>query len=458
MQMRGSRLCRAAASPGRCLRSSGSSWRQAGLCCRRRRCSCRASFSSFGTAVGRDRCGTGPPSAAATRWYSTKTLDSAIAPAASTGEAAGHRRYRAPPPRPGSARCYSQRPRTGSAGYCAWCGGEMSKALNTPVRSPDISTTSAPSMATSVPVPMAMPDIGRRQCRRVVDAVADKGQRATGSRSRSSAATLPSGSTSATTMSMPSSRGDGFGGALVVAGDHRHRQAHARAARRWPRASSGLIGSATANHGRDLPVDRRIERGLALLLQPRQPWSATRRSQSPSRCISRSAPTRTVAAVHRRRHAEAGHRAEPRSHGRLFSPRCLGRAHDRLGNRVFRLRLDGGHDAQHLGLVQAPAPPEIGHLRPPGGQRAGLVEGHDPRLAQHLQRIALAKQHAHFGRPPGADHDRGRRRQPHRAGAGDDQHRHPGDQRKAKRRIRAEDQPDQHVSAASTITAGTNQR
>ena len=53
---------------------------------------------------------------------------------------------------------------------------------------------------------------------------------------------------------------------------------------------------------------------------------------------------------------------------------------------------------------------------------------------------------------PGADHDRGRRGQPHGAGAGDDQHRHRGDQREGERRLGAEDQPDEKVSAAMAIT------
>ena len=60
-----------------------------------------------------------------------------------------------------------------------------------------------------------------------------------------------------------------------------------------------------------------------------------------------------------------------------------------------------------------------------------------------MQRFTLAKQHAEFGATPGADHDRGRRRQPHGTGAGNDQHRHGVDQGKGQRRFRAEYQPDQ---------------
>ena len=61
-----------------------------------------------------------------------------------------------------------------------------------------------------------------------------------------------------------------------------------------------------------------------------------------------------------------------------------------------------------------------------------------------MQRIALAEQHAHFGGAPGAHHDRGRCRQAHRAGAGNDQHRYTGHQRQTQRRIRPKRQPDQN--------------
>ena len=61
-------------------------------------------------------------------------------------------------------------------------------------------------MATSVPVPMAMPEVGQGQRRRVVDAVADHGDAVAGGLQRArSRATLSSGRTSATTRSTPTS-------------------------------------------------------------------------------------------------------------------------------------------------------------------------------------------------------------------------------------------------------------
>ena len=62
------------------------------------------------------------------------------------------------------------------------------------------------------------------------------------------------------------------------------------------------------------------------------------------------------------------------------------------------------------------------------GQRAGLVDDQRVDLLQPLQRLGVLDQHAQPGAAADADHDRHRRGQAQRAGAGDDQHRHGGDQ------------------------------
>ena len=95
---------------------------------------------------------------------------------------------------------------------------------------------------------------------------------------------------------------------------------------------------------------------------------------------------------------------------------------------MLGLALDGGNQRQHLVMLEIVVEDEIGQRRLALGQRAGLVEGDDPGVAQLLQRFALAEQHAQFGGAAGADHDRGRRGQAHGTGAGDDQHRHGIDQ------------------------------
>ena len=75
-------------------------------------------------------------------------------------------------------------------------------------------------------------------------------------------------------------------------------------------------------------------------------------------------------------------------------------------------------------------------------QGAGLVDGDHIGIAERLERIAAAEQHAHFGGAAGADHDRGRRGKAHGAGTGDDEHRNRIDERKGQGRIGPEHEPD----------------
>jgi hypothetical protein len=96
---------------------------------------------------------------------------------------------------------------------------------------------------------------------------------------------------------------------------------------------------------------------------------------------------------------------------------------------VFGAAFDRSDEAQDLALLEAVADHQIGQFRAAKSQRSGLVEGDHLSVAQALERVALAEQHAHFGRPAGADHDRGRGGQPHGAGTGDDQHGDRIDQR-----------------------------
>ena len=106
-------------------------------------------------------------------------------------------------------------------------------------------------------------DIGRGKRRRVVDAVADEGDAAAGPCRRVTASTLPSGSTSATTSSMPSVRGDRLRRAAVVAGDHRDLQPHG-VQRRDGGGRRRLHRIGHRDDGGEPAVDGGIERRLAL--------------------------------------------------------------------------------------------------------------------------------------------------------------------------------------------------
>ena len=81
------------------------------------------------------------------------------------------------------------------------------------------------------------------------------------------------------------------------------------------------------------------------------------------------------------------------------------------------------------------------HLRLAFGQRAGLVDHQRVDLLHPLQRFGVLDQHAGLRAAADADHDRHRRGQAERAGAGDDQHAHGRDQAEGQARLGPEQRP-----------------
>ena len=80
-------------------------------------------------------------------------------------------------------------------------------------------------------------------------------------------------------------------------------------------------------------------------------------------------------------------------------------------------------------------------LRLAFGQRAGLVDDQRVDLFHALERFGVLDQHAGLRAAADADHDRHRRGEAQRAGAGDDQHAHRGDQAVGEARLRPEHRP-----------------
>ena len=70
----------------------------------------------------------------------------------------------------------------------------------------------------------------------------------------------------------------------------------------------------------------------------------------------------------------------------------------------------------------------FGYFRHTPRQRAGLVKDHERKVSGLFQTLAALDEQPIFGSLARAHHDGGRRGQPHRARAGDDQHRHGADQ------------------------------
>ena len=102
--------------------------------------------------------------------------------------------------------------------------------------------------------------------------------------------------------------------------------------------------------------------------------------------------------------------------------------------RMRRSLLERRRDAQEPLARYAFNGHHVGHRGLALGQRAGLVDDQCAQAPGVLERGRVADQHARLRATSGADHDRGRRGQPERAGTGDDQHRDRVDQRRAPRR------------------------
>ena len=107
----------------------------------------------------------------------------------------------------------------------------------------------------------------------------------------------------------------------------------------------------------------------------------------------------------------------------------LGRVHHGARQRVFAAALHARHRSEDSGLGQGWFHVKRYQSWLSHGQRAGLVERHGIDLVRHFQRLGVLDQNAVLGGHARPGHDRGGRRQPQRARAGNHQHRHGVDQR-----------------------------
>ena len=125
--------------------------------------------------------------------------------------------------------------------------------------------------------------------------------------------------------------------------------------------------------------------------------------------------------------------------GRQLTELPAGGARHCLGNRMLGGVLDRTGEAQDVGTRGSVQRRDLDELELALGDRAGLVE-HDRRdLPCLLEHPGSLDQNPELGAASGADHQRGRRREPERARARDDEN---GDRRRERRRRRgAEDEP-----------------
>ena len=238
---------------------------------------------------------------------------------------------------------------------------------------------------------------------------------------------------------MPSRAGDRAGGARAVAG--RHDDAEAERVQRRER-----------RRGRRLHrVGDRDEAGEAR--RRRRPPSPSRRRRGGRR---RSGPRRAVdaepghhpgvaerdgAAVDAAAHPEAGQRLEVLDRRERRAAR-LGAARRSPRRAGARSRARGS--AARRSTSASSWPGAASTAASSGRPRVRVPVLSTTRVstaAKRLQRLGVADQHAGLRAAPGRGHDRDRRREAERAGAGDDQHRDRRDQRVGERRRRAPERP-----------------
>ena len=271
-----------------------------------------------------------------------------------------------------------------------------------------------------------MPDVGRGQRRRVVDAVAghrhDCALRAGG---RWTTSAFRSGSTSASTSSMPSFCATASAVRAVVAGQHHDRSpARCKLRERLRRRRLDRIGDTDQSPSR-LSVDG--DEHHRLPLAPK--LVCARRGTAPRVDAELGAGGRRCPSAT----ASAGHTAATTpfpvtdwksvGRGRLNAAR-LRAVHDRRRQRMLAASLEARGEPQQVALVERRATGTTdAQPRLALGQRPGLVDDQRVDLLQDFERLGVPDQHAGERAASGADHDRHRRRQPERARAGDDEDR-----------------------------------
>ncbi len=135
-----------------------------------------------------------------------------------------------------------------------------------PPRSPFTSVTPALSIATSVPVPMAMPTSAAARAGASFTPSPAMATTRPSSRSRRISACLSAGSTSATTSAMSSLPGDRLGRGAVVAGQHDDAQPEgAQATQRLRRRRLDRVGD--GDHPGGAAFDRQIQHRRAIAPQ-----------------------------------------------------------------------------------------------------------------------------------------------------------------------------------------------
>ena len=257
------------------------------------------------------------------------------------------------------------------------------------------------------------------------------------------ASALPSGRTSARTRSMPAARAIASAVrrlspvSMTTSSPSRWSSATASTEPGLERVGDGDDGRPAARRGRRRPASCR-PRPARRRRPAATPTSIPAASRKPG---ATDQDRRPVDGRPDARHRRSPRRRSPRAgRGRASrSPRARWRRRADARSRARRPRRARGARSS------AGAPAARTTSRDPRlalGERAGLVEHDRPDRAEPLERLGVAEQDAGLGALARADHDRGRRGEPERAGAGDDQDGDGVEQREVEGGRRADDEPD----------------
>ncbi len=271
-------------------------------------------------------------------------------------------------------------------------------ARATPRRSPLISVTPAVSIATSVPVPMAMPtsawaSAGASLMPSPTMATTVRpgpfARRSWPRQSRCSwialtCAALSPGSTSASTCVDAHLAGDRFGRAPVVAGQHDHRASPSRRRLAMASAEPSLTVSAMPMAPTTAAVDGGRPPPSCLRPAAARPLRPIRSATLPSAASQRGVPTSTRVTVHLGADAVPGHGLEAL---RLAErqPALLRRLDDGLPQRMLRARARPTRSGAEISACLQSLfgrPDHVRHRRLAARDRAGLVQHDRPAPAR----------------------------------------------------------------------------
>ena len=269
-------------------------------------------------------------------------------------------------------------------------------------------------MATSVPVPMAMPRSACGEGGGVVDPVADHGDDPAVGLEATDDVDLVGRQHLGDDVVDADLVGDRPGGALVVAGQQHRGEAEPAELGDRLAATVAFIVSATTNRARGSP-----SQPTTTAVRPSGLGAALAPASGAARCSAHSASSRSRARRPRRvRRPRPARRARRwwRTHSTgTTRPWSRGRGRRWPGDRVLGSVLDGADEAQHLSLGASVDRDDVDERHAPGGDGAGLVQHDGVDLPGGLEHLGPLDEDAELGAATGADQQGRRRGQTERA-------------------------------------------